>query len=301
MAEGELGAAFSRVAGQAEGAMKRVTDKIADFAEDGAARARAGVEDVTTSDRGAADRITQAGSRPGDDTDLDRVKFALDDRARSAYSDAELDDITAHGRSLGLTPEESADFATAGAIPKPVSEKYPLGRDRIPTDDVKRQMDNWANEVRPRGYPYHFDSEEQFQEFGGKLTDLGATFGLPRGRMLVQGSALRSPAAKDVDVAVIVPDEEFDNYVAQCAAGLESRAQPWNSPGLIEDLYGHADKGFIPQYDFDRPPGTSRTFAQLSRQLTSQYGLPELDFSIMKQSSAMALYPHLDIAGSTHE
>jgi hypothetical protein len=299
MAEGDLGAVFKGLAKDAEGAVKRISDKIAGFAEDGAARAKASVEDVAKSDRGAHDRITTAGRPPGAASDLDRLKSSLDDATRSKYSDAELDDLLAHGKSLGLTPDESADFATAGAIRKPVSAKYPLGRDRIPPDDLRQQMDNWATEVRTRGYPYLFESAQQFHEFGNELDGLGESFGLPKGKMLVQGSSLRSPAAKDVDIAVVVPDEEFDNYLARCADGIESRAQPWNSPGLLEDLYGHADKGFIPQYDFDRPPGASRTFSQLSRQLTSQYGLPDLDFSIMKQSSAMALYPHLDITRST--
>lgn len=294
MAEGELGAVFKGLAKDAEGAVKRISDKIAGFAEDGAARAKASVEDVTKSDRGAHDRITLAGQKPGPA----RFRSALDDQARAKYSDGELDDILAHGRSLGLTPEESADFATAGGIGKPVSAKYPLGRDRIAPEDLKQQMDNWATEVKPRGYPYLFESKEQFHEFGSRLNDLGEKFGLPKGRVLVQGSSLRSPGAKDVDIAVVVPDKEFDDYAARCAKGIAARARPRNTAGLLSDLRSHADKGFIPQFMFDRAPGLSQTFPQLSHELAEANGIPEVDFSVMRQSSAMALYPHLDITRS---
>jgi hypothetical protein len=296
MAEGELGAIFKGLAEDAEQAVKRIADKIATFAEDGAARAKAGVEDVTESDRGAHDRINLAGRRPDD-----RLRSALDDRARSAYSDEELDDLLAYGRGRGLTPEETADFATAGAIAKPVSAKYPLGRDRIPPDDLKRQMDNWAGEVRPRGYPYHFRSAEQFHEFGGRINDLGEAYGLPRGRTLVQGSSLRTPDAKDIDIALIVSDKEFDDYAARCADGIVARARPRNQAGLLNDLDSHTAKGFIPQYMFDRPSGATQTFPQLSRELVEEYGIPDMDFSVMKESSVMALHPHLDLTRSTHE
>jgi hypothetical protein len=290
MADGELSAVFRALAKDAEGAVKRISDKIAGFAEDGAARAKAAVEDAGRTDQAAADRLSLAGRKPGEAGAIDG--------ARGKYSDAELDDILAHGRSLGLTPEEAADFAKAGAIPKKVSAKHPEGRDRIPPDELKQQMDNWTNEVKPRGYPYLFDSEEQFQQVTGKLNDLGEQFGLPKGQMLVQGSSLRTPGAKDVDLALIVPDKEFDDYAAKCADGITARARPRNQAGLLSDLQAHTDKGFIPQFMFDRAEGTSQTFSQLSRQVIADHGVPELDFSVMKQSSAMALYPHLDVARS---
>ena len=160
-------------------------------------------------------------------------------------------------------------------------------------------MDNWAGVVKPRGYPYHFQNAEQFHEFGGRLGDLGEQFGLPKGTTIVQGSALRTAGAKDVDVALIVPDKEFDDYAARCADGIVARARPRNQAGLLGDLESHTEKGFVPQYMFDRPPGATQTFPQVSHQLIEDYGLPDLDFSVMKQSSAMALYPHLDITRST--
>ena len=291
---------FRALARDAENAVKRISDKIASFAEDSAARARASVEDVTRSDRGAHDRITLAGAKPGPAADLDRLKSALDDSAGTKYSDGELADLVAHGRSRGLTPEQSADFATAGAIAKPVSAKYPLGRDRIAPEDLKAQMDNWATEVGPRGYPYHFTDQQQFHDFGGRLADLGEAYGLPKGRTVVQGSALRDPAAKDVDIAVIASDREFEEYAAQARQGIMDRASEHNRQGLLNDMDAHLEKGFVPNFMFDRPAGMGSFGRQLFA-LRQQFGLGDVDFSIMKESSAMALYPHLDITRSAHE
>ncbi|MCU7722218.1 hypothetical protein ODJ79_00665 [Actinoplanes sp. KI2] len=289
MAGGTLREILARLGQRAGETVERISEKVGGTLREGAGHARDAVHNLSKADRGAGERLKLAGRSP-----RERFTTALDERGQTAYSGSELDDIRAHGDRLGMTPEESADFVKAGAIPK-TGKKYPTPRLRIEPDELKAQMDNWATEVKPRGYPYHFESAEQFEEFGGKLNELSEQYGLPRGRTIVQGSALRTPAAKDVDVAVIVPDEEFDNYAAQCADGITARARPRNQAGLLADLEDHAQKGFVPQYMFDRPAGATETFGQASHRLLEEYGVPDLDFSVMKQSSAMALYPHLDI------
>ncbi len=64
MADGDLAAVFKGLAKDAQQAVKRISDKIATFVEDGATRAKASVDDLTTADRGAHDRINRAGRRP---------------------------------------------------------------------------------------------------------------------------------------------------------------------------------------------------------------------------------------------
>jgi hypothetical protein len=129
---------------------------------------------------------------------------------------------------------------------------------------------------------------------------MGEAYGLPKGRTVVQGSSLRDPAAKDVDIAVIAPDREFDEYAAQARQGMMDRASEHNRPGLLSDMDAHLDKGFIPNFMFDRPAGMESFGRQLFA-LRKQFGLGDVDFSIMRQSSAMALYPPLDISRSGHE
>jgi hypothetical protein len=289
MAGGTLREIIAKLGQRAGETVERISGKMGGTLRDGAGHARDAVENLGKADRGAENRLKLAGRPP-----RERFTTALDERGQSAYSGSELDDIRAHGDRLGLTPEESADFVKAGAIPKS-GKKYPTPRMRIEPDELKAQMENWATEVKPRGYPYHFESAEQFEEFGGRLAGLSEQYGLPSGKTIVQGSSLRTPAAKDVDVALIVPDEEFDNYAAQCADGITARARPRNQAGLLADLADHTEKGFVPQYMFDRPAGATTTFGQASHGLIEEYGLPDLDFSVMKESSAMALYPHLDI------
>lgn len=289
MGGGTLREVIARLGQRAGETVERISGRIGGTLREGAGHARDAVHDLGRADRGAEERLKLAGRSP-----RERFTTALDERGKTAYSGSELDDIRAYGDRLGMTPEESADFVKAGAIPK-TGKKYPTPRLRIEPDELKSQMDNWATEVKPRGYPYHFESAEQFEEFGGRLNELSDQYGIPNGRTIVQGSALRTPAAKDVDVAVIVPDEEFDRYAAQCADGITARARPRNQAGLLADLEDHTRKGFVPQYMFDRPAGTTTTFGQASHRLIDEYGVPDLDFSVMKQSSAMALYPHLDI------
>lgn len=291
MGGGTLREVIAKLGQRAGETVERISGKIGGTLREGAGHARDAVHDLGRADQGAEERLRLAGRSP-----RERFTTALDERGQTAYSGSELDGIRAHGDRLGMTPEESADFVKAGAIPK-TGRKYPAPRLRIEPDELKAQMDNWATEVKPRGYPYHFESAEQFEEFGGKLNELSEQYGLPGGRTIVQGSALRTPAAKDVDVAVIVPDEEFDRYTAQCADGITARAQPHNWPRLLGDLKDHAQKGFVPKYMFDRPAGATTTFGQAAHRLIEEYGVPDLDFSVMKQSSAMALYPHLDIPG----
>ena len=78
------------------------------------------------------------------------------------------------------------------------------------------------------------------------------------------------------------------------------RASEHNRQGLLSDMDAHLDKGFIPNFMFDRPAGVGSFGRQLFA-LRQQFGLGDVDFSIMKESSAMALYPHLDISRSAHE
>ena len=70
----------------------------------------------------------------------------------------------------------------AGGIPKKVSAKYPEGRDRIPPDELKQQMDNWAGEIEPR----------QAVEADPNLVDL---FKLYRARWWQRMAWLRLPSA----------------------------------------------------------------------------------------------------------
>ncbi|MBZ6472488.1 hypothetical protein [Streptomyces griseocarneus] len=220
----------------------------------------------------------------------------LSEKELNTYSADDLRGVLEHGRKLGLTPEQIADFVKAGAIEK--LHKIPPKKHLTP-QQLTEQMNNWVNEVRPRRYPYHFESREKFEAFTGQVEQLRSKHNLPQGRVLVQGSSLRNPQAKDIDIAIIVSDKEFDAYLARCKAGLDQRiGRPQTRSKMTKQLEGNAAKGFVPQFMFDRPAASSAgapTFSQESRTLAEKFSIPGIDISVMRESSVMAMYPHLEL------
>ncbi|GIF24502.1 hypothetical protein BJ973_007981 [Actinoplanes tereljensis] len=212
------------------------------------------------------------------------------------YDSAQRADMAEHGTRLGLSPEQIDGFITAGSIEKdPNPPRRPDGKEALTPGEVKQQMDNWTNDVEPRGYPHHFESREQFLEFVGRLNGLTEAFDIPHGRMVVQGSSLRTPNAGDVDFAVIVSDEDFDAYAARCGRGIEQRANPRALDGLLSGLDGNVSKGFVSKYYVDRPNRTAPTFSQQIISLAHEFSVPAVDISVMKESSVMMMYPWMDV------
>jgi hypothetical protein len=74
-------------------------------------------------------------------------------------------------------------------------------------------MENWANVVSKRGYPFKFEDLAQFKAFSKDLIDGVRSVGLPVDDVRVQGSALRKPTANDVDLAVFVDQAVFDRLL----------------------------------------------------------------------------------------
>jgi hypothetical protein len=85
----------------------------------------------------------------------------------------------------------------------------------ISAGELVQQMESYANEVMPRGYPYRFDSAEHFAQFKAELGDGLRRAGVPTDDVRVQGSALRKPGAGDVDIAVMVDDRQFDELLVK--------------------------------------------------------------------------------------
>src|SRR5205814_1826927 len=86
------------------------------------------------------------------------------------------------------------------------------------------QMSTWVHVVRPRKFPYWFPDFDTFRRFRNKVLELARRYKLPAGRIVIQGSSLRTPQAKDVDVAIFVTEEEFQRYAEQCREGIRRRS-----------------------------------------------------------------------------
>ncbi|WP_421810599.1 hypothetical protein [Flagellimonas sp.] len=78
---------------------------------------------------------------------------------------------------------------------------------------LAEQIDNYVNRVLKRGYPFKFKSLEEFNEFSTELKEGLAKIGVSIDDVRIQGSALRSKDAKDVDLAAIITDADFNKFL----------------------------------------------------------------------------------------
>jgi hypothetical protein len=202
-----------------------------------------------------------------------------------------VEDIAQHGKLLGYSDKEITDFLEMGSIAKPMKKppKVPLS-----PDEIKQQMQNWLQVVKPRGYPYLFESLEQFENFKSAFKEVTKKFGVPDGNVYIQGSSLRTPAAKDVDVAIFVKDDVFAQYAQKCREGLESRVRlPEARNKLVKELDEQIKEGYISKFFFDRVDG--KPFGDAAHAVLDGPFKVTTDISVMKESSYLALTPAMKL------
>lgn len=216
----------------------------------------------------------------------------LSAEVRGVFKPADVEMISQQGEALGLSAKQIGDFLEMGAISKPGKTPPKL---TLSVDDVVAQMKNWKTVIERRGYPYLFKTPESFGQFKIQLTGLLKKHGLPDGKVVVQGSSLRTPQAKDVDVGIFVSDAIFEQYAAQCRSGILQRAKnPKAADKIVKELDEHVKQGFIPKFMFDRPREGASFNSELHDVIEQPFGV-QLDISVMKSSSKLALYPSLDM------
>jgi hypothetical protein len=140
------------------------------------------------------------------DAIVKRVKSriaAQSDKFQLIYSEAELEAIIKRAKELGLSDRVIEDLLYAGSRTAKA----------ISATDLMQQMENWANVISPRGYPYRFADLAAFQQFSKDLLEGVRKAGLPTDDVRVQGSSLRKTSANDVDLAVFVDEATFDKLL----------------------------------------------------------------------------------------
>jgi hypothetical protein len=163
-------------------------------------------------------------------TDLLEYRW-LSAHIRGVYSAEQVAEVAAHGRKLGLNDKQIVDLLETGSIAKPSKKKEPLS-----VEELKTQMSTWVLVLKPSGRPILFDTAEQFVQFKARLVELLDKCKVPRGRIVVQGSPLRTTKAKDVDIGMFVSDGEFAAYAEQCRRGTLSRAGPRAAAEFVDQL-----------------------------------------------------------------
>jgi hypothetical protein len=130
-----------------------------------------------------------------------RERQAADEDFDPAWlTTAEMRRLYDAARRLGLDNKTIKDLLfIAGRREKPIT-----------AEGLLAQMNHWVRVVNPRGFPYRFDNLSRFQEFTDALIGGVRSIALPTSDVRIQGSALRNPAARDVDVAIMLSAVEFD-------------------------------------------------------------------------------------------
>jgi LysM repeat protein len=126
------------------------------------------------------------------------------DKFKLVFSEVELKAIAQRGKELGLNDSLVDDLIFTGS-----REAKALS-----ATDLMEQMREWAQVVRKRGYPHRFQNLAEFRDFSRKLLDGLHAAGLPTNDVRIQGSALRTLKAKDVDVAAFVDKTAFGELLA---------------------------------------------------------------------------------------
>ena len=181
---------------------------------------------------------------------------------------------------------------------------------RLSADELVEQMSDLAKVTRPRGYPFRFASKAQFDEFTAKLKAGLNDVGLPLDDVRIQGSAMRSRAAKDVDIAVLIDDSQVDTLlVHQFSGGVRLSGESVtfgvsDLPDLVRRI--EADK-LLGTKRFNAPARTL-AFAFKARKIRPQdvaglralkkaleAAFGELDISVISKGSGFDLQPFLRI------
>ena len=119
------------------------------------------------------------------------------------HTDAEITQIINKGKSLNLADDVVDDMLFISC------------RDAksINASELMNQMDNWVNVVNKRGFPYKFTDIGQFNSFRNELKTGLHDINVTTSDVRIQGSSLRTPNANDVDLAAIISETDFDNFL----------------------------------------------------------------------------------------
>ena len=219
------------------------------------------------------------------------------------YSQKELRKIIEEGRAKGLSDEVIEDMIFVG------SRKDKL----ISADNLIEQMGSYVDIVLRRGFPYRFSSAEQFAAFKTELKTKLENVDLPTSDVRIQGSALRTAGAKDVDIAVFLDDESFDTKLLDFFNGRvkrngESIDISAMSRDDIKDLVEEIEKDSILRNKQFSAPARTFMYAYRARKIrpqdipglrsakkTLESTFGELDISVMAKGGGFDIEPSMPL------
>ncbi|MCA6363533.1 MAG: hypothetical protein IM638_10880 [Bacteroidetes bacterium] len=206
------------------------------------------------------------------------------DRFNFIYSPDEMKLIVKSGLSLNVKDDVMTDMAFVG------SRKDKI----IRAPHLSQQMENWATIIQPRGYPYWFQSAEKFADWKKGVVNLLDQFDAKVVNINVQGSALRKPTAKDIDVSATATKSDFINIRDAAIEGFGGVEESKKA----KNVKSAAEKGKIDVYNIKRKDlynsGVKNDFKKMLRTMTSQYSKAvDVGMKIVLDGSEIDINPKL--------
>ena|GEM_PF-3801876 len=124
------------------------------------------------------------------------TKFAF------THTDEELRAIIAKGKAVGLSQKEIEHLIfTSCRKDKPLN-----------AIQLMNQID-FHKYLKSRGFPAKFKNMKDFDDFKSFLRDQFSAIGVKTDDLRIQGSAVRSATADDIDAAAMISHSDFDNLI----------------------------------------------------------------------------------------
>lgn len=171
----------------------------------------------------------------------------------------------------------------------------------ISFSEISQQMVNWGTNIKFRKYPYKFQSLEEFNTFSTKLKNQLKDWDIPIDDVRIQGSSLRTPNAKDVDVAIMIDENQLgkikESIISRYKKSYGNTEEgKKNLKIALETLDEQIEKGYIKNRQFGLKPNQKETFMQELYKIRGTY--PEnkpLDLSIIIKNKNFDTPPYIKI------
>lgn len=170
----------------------------------------------------------------------------------------------------------------------------------IPYNELITQMSNWTTIIKPRKFPYKFNTIDDFIIFKNKMKAQLQDWDIPFDDVRIQGSSLRNPLSKDVDVAIMVSESDVYNIKNKIieryrnSFTLNGKFEKDKFDKAVEKLNDQISKGFIKNRQFGLLEGQTESFMTELYEIRNTYPIGEsLDVSIIIKGKGFDTPPYI--------
>jgi hypothetical protein len=226
---------------------------------------------------------------------FDQLPFTSD------HIDDYIDEIITYGDSLQLNDDDILGFLLVSCRRRPNDKRiYNLG--------IQEQMDNYVDLMKPidkggrGGVPYKFDNLTDFELFKSDLKQQLIDWDIPIGDLRVQGSSLRTPNAKDLDIAIVITKNQIEGvkktilkrYIKQYSDEF-GNLQKKSFEKAVLRLEADIKKGIIKPAQWGKKTGQKESFMTELYEINEIYPRgKDMDVSIIIKDLNFDINPYIN-------